>query len=68
MTKPFTIRPIPPNFGDRFPDGDYTVGPGADPRGRHAEAKPEDAVATAPVRKPKKHVERTRKPVRPAAE
>ena len=65
MTKLFKIRPIPPNFGDRFPDGDYTVGRGAAPRGR-AVIEAERATAAA---KAGKKVRKTRKKaVRPAAE
>lgn len=31
--KPFKLSAPPPGWLDRFPDGDYTVGRGADPRG-----------------------------------
>jgi hypothetical protein len=63
MTTRFKFRDIPPGFGDRFPDGSYTVGRGADPRGRAAgpEALP------AEERKPAK-TSRTKKPSRTAAE
>ena len=46
MKKPFKLRRIPVDFGDRFPDGDYTVGRGADPRGLldKPKAKPATAV------------------------
>lgn len=36
VAKAFKLSPIPPDFFDRFPDGNYTVGRGADPR-RHDE-------------------------------
>jgi hypothetical protein len=51
---------IPADFGDRFPDGDYTVGRGADPRGRVQQqaAKPvpprKAAVKLSKRRKPRK--------------
>ena len=32
MTKKFKFPPIPVDLADRYPDGDYTVGRGADPR------------------------------------
>jgi hypothetical protein len=34
MTIPFKLTPPPPGWLDRFPDGDYTIGRGADPRGK----------------------------------
>ena len=33
MRAPFTISAPPSSWVDRLPDGDYTVGRGADPRG-----------------------------------
>jgi hypothetical protein len=67
MRKPFKLRPIPADFFDRFPDGDYTVGRGADPRGRAVEAPPK---RSAQIATPKKSPgsKRRKKPVRPAAE
>ena len=61
------IWDIPAGFADRFPDGDYTIGRGADPRGRPIAT--EDSVsatqrASVKGQKPK----RNKKPVRPAAE
>jgi hypothetical protein len=59
--------PIPPGFADRFPDGSYAVGRGADPRtvsGRPGDPIPGEPV---PVKKPRKPGGK-KKPVRPAAE
>ena len=51
MKKHFKFRPVPADFGDRFPDGDYTVGRGADPRGAAERAADEAAkkAAAAPA-------------------
>lgn len=62
MTTKWKFTPIPPGWVDRFPDGDYTVGRGADPRSkaeREADAK----------RAAGKGADKTsKKPARPAAE
>ena len=65
MTNRFNFRDFPPNFGDRFPDGTYTVGRGADPR-LPSEAATADQIGSFRERaaKPK----RAKKPLRPAAE
>ena len=34
MATEWNFKPIPIGWVDRFPDGDYTVGRGADPRGK----------------------------------
>ena len=58
MTKlPFKLTAPPSGWLDRFPDGDYTVGRGADPRGstdRSVDAKRQKAP-----RKPAKKRKRT---------
>ena len=56
MVKNFKPRPIPADYTDRFLDGDYTVGRGADPRGRTGEAAP---VKKPRSKKSKKRVVRT---------
>jgi hypothetical protein len=66
MKERLKFRPIPANFGDRFPDGDYTVGRGADPRGA-AERAAEAAAAPNGAEKPRKAKPRKRLP-RVAAE
>ena len=65
MTKKFNFRPIPANLADRYPDGDYTVGRGADPRG--AAERAAASAAQAPAAKPAKP-RLGKKPLRPAAE
>ncbi len=59
---------IPADFGERFPDGDYTVGRGADPRGaaeREAETAAEaDKAPRGAKASPKL---KGKKPARPAA-
>lgn len=67
MADRFKFRPIPANFAARFPDGDYTVGRGADPRGPQANGTTGDKAKEAPVMKRLKS-RRTKKPLRPAAE
>ena len=67
MSTRFSFRPIPPDFVDRFPDGDYTVGRGADPRGRLAKSDVSDTAATVQSKKPRKP-KRGKKALRPAAE
>lgn len=65
MNVPYKFTPPPPGWIESFPDGDYTVGRGADPRtaaeraadpdGSIAMAKrrvDEAAAATAPKRRP----------------
>ena len=64
MKDSFKFRSIPANFADRFPDGDYTIGRGADPRGRSEVRDAPTHLAEQKAKKP-----RQRKPVvRPAAE
>ena len=67
MADRFNFRPIPANFGDRFPDGDYSVGRGADPRGAADRAADNAAKEPARASKPRKS-KRPQKPLRPAAE
>jgi hypothetical protein len=43
---PYSFRVPPPGWLDRFPDGDYTVGRGADPRGKASD----DAVPAKDVK------------------
>jgi hypothetical protein len=65
--KGFNPRPIPLGFGDRFPDGSYTVGRGADPRtssGRTGDLVP---ALVDDLKKPRKPAAKKR-PRRPAAE
>ena len=64
MADRFNFRPIPPNFSKRFPDGDYTVGRGADPRG--AAERAADNAVKAPAAKLAKP--RRAKKIRSAAE
>jgi hypothetical protein len=64
MADRFNFRPVSPNFSKRFPDGDYTVGRGADPRG--AAGRAADKAAKAPAAKPAEP--RRTKKIRPAAE
>lgn len=70
LTFKLKIRDVTAEYLDRFPDGDYTVGRGADPRGQ-AEREPDAAEAGArPAAVPEggRKPRRSRKPVRPAAE
>ena len=53
MMHRFKLRPIPSAFADRFPDGDYTIGRGADPRGIAERGKATIANAQQP-KKPRK--------------
>lgn len=63
------IKDFPADFADRFPDGDYTVGRGADPRGRVATSPAGDGDAGAsPTQPPKSNRKRSKKALRPAAE
>ena len=66
----FKFRDFPANFGDRFPDGAYTVGRGADPRHPDEIAASQHVPTTAGTApKAQKHKSRrTRKSLRPAAE
>ena len=64
--KRFTLRPIPADFIERFPDGDYTVGRGADPRGIAERIKATTAKAL-PQKKPRKR-KASKSVLRPAAE
>jgi hypothetical protein len=50
MKVPFKFTAPPAGWLDKFPDGDYTIGRGADPRGKVAPAK----SAAKPKRKPRK--------------
>ena len=61
MTKTYNFRPIPPNLADRFPDGDYTVGRGADPRGA-AERAAQPAGGPEATGKPRRPRPRKRVP------
>ena len=56
------FKPIPADFADRFPDGDYTVGRGADPRGAIARSAPKSAKRKPAAKRP-----RTKKAPRAAA-
>lgn len=67
MTVSFKFRPLPADFAARFPDGDYTVGRGADPRGLQAREEGGNKAAEAQVSKRSKS-RRIKKPLRPAAE
>ena len=67
MTIRMKFREVPPGFGDRFPDGDYTVGRGADPRGRLVDVQKGHSEVAAGARKPRKSIRR-KTVVRPAAE
>ena len=51
MKVPYKFTAPPPGWIDRFPDGDYTVGRGADPRGKSGGATARDMTA-----KPKKKI------------
>lgn len=71
MKAPFKFRDIPAGFADRFPDGDYTVGRGADPRSSAERAAEQAAKAAQDSAVPDKKVRpaKARKRVtRPAAE
>ena len=59
MTTRLKFRAIPPGFADRFQDGDYTVGRGADPRGLVGSTSEVGAKRNAAPRKPKKAPRRT---------
>jgi hypothetical protein len=65
--KDFKPRPLPADFADRFPDGSYAVGRGADPR--TVSGRPGDPIPGVPIEqaKPSKPPAKKR-PVRPAAE
>lgn len=61
------IHKIPADFADRFPDGAYTIGRGADPRtvsGRTGDPVPAPKVGAEEPRKPKVK----KRVTRPAAE
>jgi hypothetical protein len=65
MNKKLQVWDIPADFADRFPDGTYTVGRGADPRGKIEDA-PAAATKAGPLpkkpaakRKLRKRVTRT---------
>lgn len=48
MKPPYKFTPPPPGWLDRFPDGDYTVGRGADPRTAEERARdPDGSLARA---------------------
>ena len=57
----YNFRPIPHTLADRYPDGDYTVGGGADPRGA-AERAAQPAVGSRPPEKTPKAQPRKRIP------
>jgi hypothetical protein len=43
---PFKFHSIPPGWADQFPDGDYTIGRGADPRtAAERAADPDGSIA-----------------------
>jgi hypothetical protein len=62
MKASFKVRDFSTNFIDQFPDGDYTVGRGADPRGLE-EPKSQPAATPKPAKTPP-----PKKPWRTAAE
>jgi hypothetical protein len=49
-TKSFRFNDIPVDFGDHLPDGDYTIGRGADPRGPQAKKQLSSKTAAQPVK------------------
>lgn len=53
MTKRFNFRPVPVDFGDRFPDGVYAVGRGADPRLPAPAAKPHEDTQSGQLPRPR---------------
>jgi hypothetical protein len=57
---------IPLDFADRFPDGDYTVGRGADPRS--AAERAVDAARHKPANAPKPAKKRTKRNPAPPSE
>jgi hypothetical protein len=64
MKPPFKFSVPPADFADRFPDGDYTVGRGADPRSAVERAADAAHAAQHTLSEPTK--KRTkRKPVTP---
>ena len=65
MTRRLKLREIPPDFYDRFPDGDYTVGRGADPRGLPIEEQAADVANASSGGKTRKKPRR--KPALPTA-
>jgi hypothetical protein len=67
MTTRLPIWTVPADFADRFPDGDYTIGRGADPRGKIAKVASEAVKTDKSASKPPKP-RRVKKSVRSAAE
>lgn len=64
MSYPKLKITIPPDFTDRFPDGDYTVGRGADPRAAAERAADAGrAAAEGAAKQPKRRAKR--KPITP---
>jgi hypothetical protein len=59
---------IPPDFADRFPDGDYTVGRGADPRSAAERAASAAGKVAAPTKPANKRSKRKSLPPSEAAE
>ncbi len=48
VSDPTVTFKLPPDYLVRFPDGDYTIGRGADPRsGAERAADPDGAIATS---------------------
>ena len=62
MKVPYKFTAPPPGWIDRFPDGDYTVGRGADPRGKSDGASPSDIAANPKKKKISKASAKRRKP------
>jgi hypothetical protein len=63
----FTVPP--PDFADRFPDGDYTIGRGADPRSAAERAADAERLDAAKAAKPAtKRAKRKSAPPSEAAE
>jgi hypothetical protein len=49
-TKSFRFNHIPVDFGDHLPDGDYTIGRGADPRGPQVKNQASSKTTAQPVK------------------
>ena len=64
MSYPKLKITIPPDFVDRFPDGDYTVGRGADPRTAAEGAADAGRAAAEDIAKPPRKRAK-RKPLTP---
>jgi hypothetical protein len=66
MKPPFKYTVPPPDFADRFPDGDYTIGRGADPRSAAERAAEPVYSNVAEASKPSK--KRSKRQVVPPSE